>query len=93
MSAGFLVACGAHVAASMTPNTSWEHHPFLGPLVVLHTARQPLDHAVGGVTLAALGTGLCLPAFRANAATVVVAVLSAVAWVGISILAAASASV
>ena len=63
-SAAFLLACCLHMALSMTPNTSWEHHPYSGPLVVLHTARQPLDYLIGLLMWAILGPGLCLPAFR-----------------------------
>jgi hypothetical protein len=79
--------------AFMTSTRSFEHHPFSGPLIVLHTARQPLDYVVGGLLLALFGVGLCLPAFRRNGVTVIMSILSGAWWIGISVILARNASV
>jgi hypothetical protein len=93
VTATFLIACSLYLALSITQNTTFEHDKFAGPLVFLATTRQPTDNIIGGTMLAFLGSGLCLPAFRINVTTVIAWVLSAVAWIGISMLAAASAAV
>lgn len=93
VSAAFVLGCGLHMAAAMTPSTSWEHHPFSGPLVALHEARHPWEYAVSGAIFLGLGAGLCGPAFRVTVVTVGIAIISAVAWVALSIWAAAMASV
>ena len=49
LSAIFFLACWLYMDSTMTPNTSWGHNPFSGPLVVLHTAVQPLDYIIGGL--------------------------------------------
>jgi hypothetical protein len=92
VSAGFLLLCLLHMALSMTANTSWEHHPFSGPLIVLHTARQPLQYVVGGLMWLVLGAGICLPAFRVTVGTVIACIASSVVWVSISMWTATVAS-
>lgn len=77
----------------MTPNTSWEHHPYSGPVVVLHGAHTPVGYLVGGAMLIVLSAGICLPAFRPSILTVIIAFMSGAAWVGISYMAAMIASV
>ena len=91
-SAAFALGCGVHMAAAMTPNTSWEHHPFSGPLVALHESRHPLDYVVSGAVLLGLGAGLCGPAFRATFLSVAISIATAVAWVALSMWTAAVAS-
>ena len=88
----FLFVCCLHMSLSMTPGTSWEHHPFSGPLIVLHTAIYPVDYCIGGLMWVGLGAGLCLPAFRVNVLTVIVSIAAGCVWVIISISAAASAA-
>jgi hypothetical protein len=80
------------MALAMSPNTSWEHHPFSGPLIALHESRHPLDYAVSGVLLLGLGAGLCWPAFRLTAASIALSIASAVVWVALGIWAATIAS-
>jgi hypothetical protein len=92
MSTAFVPAGWLHMAVARTPNTGWEHPPISGPLVVLRTAVRPADSVIGGVPWATLGAGLCLPAFRVSVPTVAASIASAVAWVGMSLRAAATAS-
>jgi len=90
--AAFALTSGAYIAAFMTPNTSWEHHPFAGPLVALYESRHPADFAVSLAIWAGLGAGLCWPAFRPSALAVAVSIASAVAWVVLGVWAAGVAS-
>ena len=80
----FLAVCVAYMRSSMSPDATWEHHPFSGPLIVLHTAREPVDYVVGIALLAVLGGGLCSPVFRVSFWTLLLAFLSALAWVNVS---------
>ena len=64
-SAIFALGCGLHMALAMSPNTSWGHHPFSGPLVALHESRHPLDYAVSGGLFLVLGAWpFCRPHLR-----------------------------
>jgi len=90
--AGFALACGAYMALAMTPNTSWEHHPYAGPLVALHEASRPVDFAVAVAVWVCLSAGLCAPAFRVTALSVLTCLASAGAWVALGIWAAGAAS-
>lgn len=87
----FVVISCLHLAW-MDSNTSWEHHPCSGPIVVFHTAQQPFDYIFGALMFVTLSVGICLPAFRFGKGNIVVSAVSALAWVGISMWAALMAS-
>jgi len=87
--AAYTLASAAYMAAFITPNTSWEHHPFAGPLVALYSSR---NYPASLVIWAGLGAGLCWPAFRPSVLAVAGSVASAVAWVVLGVWAAAMAS-
>ena len=78
--------------AFMSPNTSWEHHPFAGPLVALNESRNPAEFVFSFAIWSGLGAGLCWPAFRASVLAVAVSLASAAAWVALSVWAAGVAS-
>jgi len=88
----YAVASGVYIAAFMTPNTSWEHHPFAGPLVALYESRHPAEFAVSLAIWCALGMGLCWPAFRLSTLAILTGVASAVTWVALGVWAASVAS-
>jgi hypothetical protein len=90
-SVAFVTASLLHIGM-MSPNTSWEHHPLSGPLIVLHAASRPVDYVIGVMLWLVLGAGLCMPAFRASICTAVMCIVAAILWVSISIWAALIAS-
>jgi hypothetical protein len=89
----FMSACYAHMAISMTPNTSFEHHPFSGPLSPIHSYVTAEGKIFGWIALAVLGAGICLPGFRFHFATVAIATVSVGAWILLSYWCAVVASV
>jgi hypothetical protein len=91
VSAWFLLVCWLHLTL-WGPNSGVGDHPFLGPLVILHAAKTPLEYGIGVSLWAVLGAGLCLPAFRFTATALALCFCAAVAWVGISMAIAGSAS-
>lgn len=88
----YALTSGAYIVAFMTPNTSWEHHPFAGPLVALHESRHPVEFAVSLAIWCGLGMGLCWPTFRPSMLTVLISLASAVAWVALGMWAASVAA-
>lgn len=60
----YAIASAAYIVAFMTPMTSWEHHPFAGPLVAIYESRQFAEFAVSFGIWFGLGLGMCWPAFR-----------------------------
>jgi hypothetical protein len=77
----YALASGAYIAAFMTPNTSWEHHPFAGPLVALYESRHPAEFAISLTIWCGLGMGLCWPTFRPSMPAILISVASVVVWV------------
>lgn len=90
--AAYALASVAYAAAYMTPNTSWEHHPFAGPLVAIYESRHPAEFAVAHAVWAGLGAGLCGPAFRPAVAAAAASAASAAAWVALGVWATGVAS-
>lgn len=83
------------LAVSMSgasPNTSWEHHPFAGPFIILHHWRTSQDTPFGLALLVAV----LLPTVvwvKTSSAWALAATFIAVAFsIGISIFFAAAAS-
>lgn len=90
--AAYAIASAAYMVAFITPNTSWEHHPFAGPLVAIYESRHPAEFAVCVAVWAGLGAGLYGPAFRPSVPAAVVSVASAAAWAALGVWAAGMAS-
>jgi hypothetical protein len=88
----YALASAGYMAAFITPNTSWEHHPFAGPLVAVYHSRHPAELALSLAIWAGLGIGLCWPAFRLSGLAIVFSVASVAAWVALGVWAAATAS-
>ena len=90
--AAYALANGAYIAAFMTPNTSWEHHRFAGPLVSMYESRHPAEFAVNLAIWCGLGMGLCWPTFRPSMLAILISVASAVAWIALGVWAASVAA-
>lgn len=81
----FLIACCLHMGLSMSPRATIENHPFSGPLLMVQTAAQPIEYAVGLLLWGLLSAGICLPAYRRNGWTIAASVVSMVAWIFVSL--------
>ena len=91
----FLIAVSVWVLLLFpwSPNKSYEHYAFSGPLISFMYSAPLADRIIGLPITGVLLLGIFSPILRLNAFTVVCSVASIIAWFSLSILAAASASV
>ncbi|MEL6104828.1 MAG: hypothetical protein AAFU85_02270 [Planctomycetota bacterium] len=64
----------------MTPNTSFEHHPYSGALILIHEARTAIQLVVCSVICLAMIGGIFAVVIRPNALTALLSASSLFAW-------------
>ena len=86
LAAWFLVTMGG-----ASPNTSWEHHPYAGPFIVLKESRSPGDYAICLFMWACILAPALYWAVTGKAWAAIIAVAMCGATIALSTFAAASA--
>jgi hypothetical protein len=89
----FLICSLAYLYLGIPEGHAWEHHPFAGPVIWLHTSRLVADYIISIGLLGILSFGICLPVFRLRPMTVVLSIGSIALWLLSSYLTALGASV
>lgn len=90
--AGLFLAYCLLQLAQMTPNSSFEHHPFSGGLILLHTSSSVDEYLISTGICLALLLGIFSFVIWPKVLTVLMSIASLAAWLTLSIKLAAWAS-
>jgi hypothetical protein len=76
----------AYQFRAMSPQTTYEHHPYAGPLIFIHTANGPVDAFFGIVFSILLGAAVFAFPVRLSLGTLIVSFLGIIMWFLVSMI-------